>query len=367
MKANCTSLIERIVALHEITLIMAKQTSVSELCRIAVTESLKRLDLDRLAVFVVEPDPDYMRGTWGTNHRGDVVDESDFRAPISSRSINAEALARRDLVAVKDPAPLSDGHKLVGEGWNAMVAMWEGDRALGWISADNLLNRRPFTTEDQEILKLLAASIGQMMLRVRAESSLRELNRQLEERVATRTEELEIANKQLDKLARTDSLTELYNRRELDAALHREWQRALRHGSPISVIAMDVDYFKTFNDSLGHQAGDDCLAKLASVLHKHCRRATDLAVRTGGEEFLLLLPDTRPAEARQIGQNLLRAVRATKIPHPESPIAAHVTVSLGIATTTPRRDQPDILEQADRALYRAKSLGRDRLEASGLA
>lgn len=364
MTSQYLSFIERITALHTLTLNMAQQSSVIEICRIAVSGALNTLDLDRAAVFLLDDDPDYMRGTWGTDENGQLADESHFRALISSRSINSETLAKRDLVAVKDPAPLNYGDQQVGEGWNAMVAMWEGDQAIGWISADNLINQRPFTDEDQEILKLLAASIGQMILRVRAESSLRDLNRQLEARVAARTEELELANEQLDTLARTDPLTGLFNRRELDEALHREWHRALRHGSPITALMMDVDYFKAFNDSQGHKAGDQCLAEMGKILLSHCRRATDLAARVGGEEFVLLLPDTRPTEARQIGQQLLREIRAAEIAHPDSPIADCVTVSVGIATATPKSAVPNILEQADKALYRAKDNGRDRLDIS---
>ena len=365
---QATPFIERMVALHGITLQMADQHEEEAIYRIAVEEGLAQLDLDRIAIFVFDDEgAGYMRGTWGTDEAGKLVDESHFRAPIEGHDMVTETLAKQDIVAVADPITLLNCDIPVGLGWNAMVAMWQGTTPLGWVNADNLIRQRPFTEEDREVLKLLAASIGQMIRRVRAENRLRQLNEELEARVVSRTEALEEANNKLDILARTDSLTGLANRREFDESLRREWNRAMRHGSPISLMMLDVDQFKPYNDNLGHAAGDECLKALARVFRSVCMRATDLCARIGGEEFALLLPDADSAEAQNIGEQLLQRVRSANLPHPASSVSDHVTVSIGLVTTIPSKDCGDILKLADEALYRAKHQGRNRMEASELS
>ncbi|MEX1058363.1 MAG: diguanylate cyclase, partial [Natronospirillum sp.] len=276
---TAVTFIERIVALHGITLQMAEQNDELSICRVAVAQGTASLDVDRLAIFRPDDDPDYMRGTWGTDRDGSLTDESAFRAPIADREMIARSLSRRDLVAVEEPVTLLWCHQPVGIGWNAMVAMWHGKEVLGWIFADNLINRRPFTDEDREILKLLAASIGQMLRRVRAETSLRKMNQELEQRIAKRTEALKKANERLEVLSRTDALTGLSNRRALDEWFPRELGRARRMTSSICLLALDVDHFKPYNDALGHHAGDQCLVILAELIQSVCRRSTDLAVR----------------------------------------------------------------------------------------
>lgn len=363
---QATTFLERVVKLHSLTLHLAEQHDEETLYRIAVRDSIEQLDLDRVAIFLLDEHTDEMCGTWGTDEAGQLADESTFRAPITGHDMISQTLAKQDLVAVRESTTLYCCDRPVGTGWNAMVAMWRGNRALGWVNADNLMRQRPFTDEDREILKLLAASIGQMILRVRAEAQLRDANEQLEARVSARTQALAEANRKLDLLARTDPLTQLANRREFDEALYREWQRALRHGSPVSLLLLDVDYFKQFNDTRGHAAGDECLKALADILRSKCRRATDLAARIGGEEFVLLLPDSHPGEAQKTAQQVLQAVREAGIPHPGSAIGDFVTVSAGLVTSIPKRRDAPILKQADEALYCAKNQGRDRLVARGL-
>lgn len=355
------SFIDRIIALHSITLRMAEQPTEMDVYRVAIEQALAQLDFDRVAVFLVDDDPNIMQGTWGTDPQGNLTDESHFRVPIVGHKLVTDTLASRGIVAVNDHCTLLWCDQEVGVGWNAMVAMWQEGRALGWVNADNLTRQRPFTDEDREVLKLLAASIGQMIQRLRAEFSLRQLNRELEERVAARTRALEEAHHKMAVLARTDSLTGLANRREFDEALHREWHRALRHRSPLSLLVIDVDHFKEYNDSLGHTAGDECLVVLAGLMRSLCRRVTDLAIRYGGEEFVILLPDTDAIEARELGESLLEQVRAARIRHPRSPVGDHVTVSAGLVTTVPDGKHGDFMDRADRALYQAKHQGRDRL------
>lgn len=368
MQHQDTPFIDRIVALHGITLRMADQFEEAVIYRIAVEEGLAQLDFDRLAIFLLdENDATFMCGTWGTDEAGYLTDEWGFRAPIEGHDMVTETLAKQDIVTVRDPITLYNCDRPVGEGWNAMVAMWQGTTPLGWLNADNLIRQRPFTEEDREVLKLLAASIGQMIRRVRAENRLRQLNEELEGRVVARTRALAEANHQLEVLARTDPLTGLANRREFDEALYREWHRALRYESPISLLLLDVDYFKQYNDTLGHAAGDECLKVLAAVFQSVCKRATDICARIGGEEFVVLLPDTYAEEAQSIGQALLTSVREADIAHPDSSVSDTITVSAGLVTAIPREANANILQLADEALYRAKHRGRNRLEFSELS
>jgi diguanylate cyclase (GGDEF)-like protein len=165
----------------------------------------------------------------------------------------------------------------------------------------------------------------------------------------------------LKKYSMEDGLTGLANRRRFDEALENEWQRALREQQPLSLIMLDIDYFKEFNDIYGHQAGDDCLKKVAACLRKNVRRAGDLVARYGGEEFVVVLPNTDLEGAREVADAMNRTVRGMNLRHKGSHGRDHLTISAGVACGIPSRghDPVKVLEKADRALYRAKRAGRD--------
>lgn len=168
---------------------------------------------------------------------------------------------------------------------------------------------------------------------------------------------------QLERIALQDGLTGLANRRHLDNVLDREFARARRNSASISLLLIDVDHFKAFNDHYGHIEGDACLKKVASILASHIKRPTDLVARYGGEEFAIVLPDTDLAGAREVAQSICAGLRAQALPH-EGNNPRIVTVSIGVGTMTPAAndDPQDLLILADRALYRAKVNGRDRVE-----
>jgi diguanylate cyclase (GGDEF)-like protein/PAS domain S-box-containing protein len=165
----------------------------------------------------------------------------------------------------------------------------------------------------------------------------------------------------LKKYSMEDGLTGLANRRRFDEALENEWQRALREQQPLSLIMLDIDYFKEFNDIYGHQAGDDCLKKVAACLRKNVRRAGDLVARYGGEEFVVVLPNTDLEGAREVADAMNRTVRDMNLRHKGSHGRDHLTISAGVACGIPSRghDPVKVLEKADQALYRAKRAGRD--------
>jgi diguanylate cyclase (GGDEF)-like protein len=176
--------------------------------------------------------------------------------------------------------------------------------------------------------------------------------------------ELQGANRRLQLLSTTDPLTGLYNRRWFDERFGVEWKRAHRAKSPISLLLIDIDHFKLYNDTLGHARGDQCLQDFAALLSLQINRFTDAAVRYGGEEFLVMLPDTGGDGAGEIAHRVLSALEELPIPHPASPFG-RVTVSIGAATAhryDPVSPASQLLLLADRALYRAKEAGRNRIQ-----
>lgn len=195
--------------------------------------------------------------------------------------------------------------------------------------------------------------------------TLRARHAEMERLVALRTEELERANEHLSRLSFIDALTGLANRRRFDAALDEEWRRAHRAQTPLSVVIADIDGFKLYNDVLGHPEGDKCLAAVAGVFQQTASRAGELAARYGGEEFVVLLPSTDRHAARALAEALRTACEALAIPHPTSPTAPVITLSLGVATCVPSDDRSanTLMTEADAALYRAKQGGRNRVES----
>ncbi|MEW6265750.1 MAG: diguanylate cyclase [Thermodesulfobacteriota bacterium] len=163
--------------------------------------------------------------------------------------------------------------------------------------------------------------------------------------------------------ARQDPLTGLANRRYFAQQLEGEWNRSLRHDRPLSVLMVDVDHFKEYNDHYGHVAGDDCLMRIAEVLKNHTRRAGDLAARYGGEEFVVLLAESEAEEAGLLAERIRRAVEHLGLDHGRSNVKRVVTISLGVAVAVPCAESSSVvlLRQADEALYQAKNAGRNRV------
>lgn len=167
----------------------------------------------------------------------------------------------------------------------------------------------------------------------------------------------------LEQLAALDGLTGIPNRRRFDQALEQEWRRCQRAGQPLSLIVADVDWFKPYNDALGHAAGDRVLQEVAAVLRQGARRPGDLAARYGGEEFVLLLPGTDVPQAQELAEQLRGRVQQLALAHPASPVALSVTLSLGGASTLAQTSEVDggFFARADAALYQAKKAGRNRV------
>lgn len=209
----------------------------------------------------------------------------------------------------------------------------------------------------------------QLMTRLRSALRLREemeLRKSRERELCELAAQLAVTNAALQRISRVDALTGLANRRHLDDVLDVEWRRAARTHSPLSVLMIDVDCFKLYNDTLGHGAGDDCLRAVAEALRSELNRPSDFAARYGGEEFAVVLVDTDLEGAEVVAESMRTAVERLTIPHPSSVAGSYVTVSIGVATARPGKSfkAETLMGAADRMLYAAKRSGRNRVAAA---
>jgi len=170
-------------------------------------------------------------------------------------------------------------------------------------------------------------------------------------------------NLELQRMTNQDGMTALANRRYFDEYVNAEWKRGQRVQTPLSLLMVDVDDFKKYNDTYGHVAGDEVLRRVARAIRECCERPGDLAARFGGEEFVVVLPSTSPTGARLLGENLRRSVEKLAIPHEKGTHDGRVTTSIGVATIVPVLDKSPtwLIERADQALYNAKHQGKNRV------
>jgi diguanylate cyclase (GGDEF)-like protein/PAS domain S-box-containing protein len=228
------------------------------------------------------------------------------------------------------------------------------DKQMVWINLTVSLVRKTNGSPDYFI-----AVIEDITARVRIKAQRDEIIGVLEERVRERTAELE-------KLSMTDALTEVANRRRLDEQIEIEWDRAVRANAPLSILIIDIDHFKELNDTLGHGPADRALVAFAGELKQIARRPADLIARYGGDEFVLVLPETDSEGAMCIAKQIQMAVHWLDFPNPGSPISSRLTVSQGIATAWPAKkgDGNSLMLEADQELYKAKEAGRNRISAA---
>jgi len=241
-------------------------------------------------------------------------------------------------------------------------------------NSDNLWNEegaslavelKPFFYQTSWFSALLALCVGLILFGAWKTSAMRYQTReqQMAALIAEKTEALRKANEELNHLAHSDELTAIANRRRFDEFLGDEWRRAIRFKTGISLVLLDIDHFKLYNDTYGHQAGDECLKRVAAALKETIHRPTDLLSRFGGEEFAIVLGGTDHAGAMKVAELALSKVRDLRIPHPGSPTDRFLTASAGIATATATGDtsEAEVVKAADQALYRAKAGGRNQI------
>jgi len=177
--------------------------------------------------------------------------------------------------------------------------------------------------------------------------------------------ELQLALKELERISTTDGLTQIANRRHFNDSLEKEWKLALRNQQQLSIVLMDIDFFKQYNDHYGHQAGDDCLIQVAASLKSSLKRPSDLIARYGGEEFVAIFPNTPLNGAEILAESLRKHVQDLQLKHEYGTDAGYVTISLGVATVVPNQNlnADDLLKIADDGLYIAKKEGRNRIHS----
>jgi diguanylate cyclase (GGDEF)-like protein len=283
----------------------------------------------------------------------------------------------RAVVATREPIASTDWHLVVKQDASELFAGIRRFKALmALVMATSLLVAAvalhyAVTKITRPIRELVAATkalgAGRMDVEV-AIPDIGELSElatsfnQMVSRLRDSQESLSRASEELSRLAAKDGLTGIANRRQFDERFAMEWRRALREGQAISLIMVDIDFFKHFNDALGHLAGDEALRKVAKTLEGSASRPADVTARYGGEEFAILLPGADEAGARWLAESARQRIEALGIEHPDSAAGPYLTVSVGVATARPlglaRRD---LLHAADSALYEAKRLGRNRV------
>lgn len=293
--------------------------------------------------------------------------EADFRLLAEESSDMVTRIGLDERIRYVSPSSL----RIVGWGPEQLT----GTPALAGVNAED----RPGI--DTTVAALKRGEIGEARLTYRSrhreakevwiESNMRATRNaetgQIDGLVAISRDVTEQTNAQqkLAALAILDGLTGIANRRRFDERLKEEWARARRDGTSLSLLLIDVDHFKKFNDQYGHPAGDACLQAIATTLAAEARRPADLAARYGGEEFALLLPSTDPAGCKLVGKRIRQRLRELALPHAKNPPSNLVTVSVGGASFWPSAqgttEGSSLIEAADRALYLAKGRGRDRL------
>jgi diguanylate cyclase (GGDEF)-like protein/PAS domain S-box-containing protein len=190
------------------------------------------------------------------------------------------------------------------------------------------------------------------------------ISRDINERIDKESKLLEL-NEKLEYLSNMDSLTDIPNRRYFEKKYNNEWNRTMRSSMPLSVLMVDIDYFKKFNDYYGHQAGDVCIKQIATVIKETLKRPGDFVARYGGEEFIVLLPETDEIGAISLGESILNNVINLKIENEGSKIEQYITVSIGCSTVIPSKQHnpDDLIKEADKALYLAKESGRNQVKS----
>ncbi len=281
--------------------------------------------------------------------------DNPFKAVTGQEAIDLFRKHRPDIVLLDAILPDIDGFDIArkfrglekGDEWAAIIFLTSMDK-------DEDVARGIEAGGDDYLLKpisevVLGAKINAMRRLVEMQRALVEVKH-----------ELNLANKELQRLSTTDGLTGIANRRFFDQLSVREWRRCERMKKPMALVMVDVDYFKKFNDTYGHQAGDECLKSVAAQVARAAPRASDLAARYGGEEFVLVLGETTVDGAKWVANNIRQHVADLRMPHSASSIG-HVSVSCGVASLLPVEGMSfdTLLKVADEALYKAKEQGRN--------
>ncbi len=289
-------------------------------------------------------------------HRLEVMDEIYFEEPHFLDKMTADFL--RDATTLSNQAG-----KIKPDNKNLQTILQSAPKLL--ISLDVVVKHHQLMSEqDLSTLSRIIILFFAVITAISFLSYLYIVSPTLS-RVRNDAMKLEKQNKKLGQLSTMDELTNIENRRGFNDYMIKEWDRAKRSKKPLSIIMMDIDYFKKYNDKLGHPAGDECLASIAALLKSTFRRPGDFIARYGGEEFISVLPDTDLDGAKKLAENLRKGVEGLYIVHPDSTVSEVVTISLGVATSTKNSSTFEaLIKTADNELYVAKEKGRNRVRST---
>lgn len=332
---------ERLVA--TIAQRIRRSLDLDEILTTAVQEVRQFLQTDRVVIFRFKPDwsgvvtMESVGEGWKPILRS-VIDEPCFRNAYVTQYQQGRVRAIDDIYT----AGIADCHlNLLAEFQvraNLVVPILQGDQLWGLLIAHQCNGPRHWRQLEISLLSQLATQLA----------------------IAIQQSEL---YQQVQRLATIDALTQIANRRRFDEYLHDTWQQMDRSQAPLSLILCDIDFFKTYNDSYGHPAGDSCLRAVAAAIERASSRAGDLVARYGGEEFAIVLPNTSLEGAIRVANRIRAEVHSLELPHHQSPLGQQVTVSVGVSSLIPTLEQTPIalLTLTDQALYQAKAQGRDRV------
>jgi len=319
---------------------------------------------ERISLALLERSGDLLRARWARSDSSRIRLKAGYAAPMQGSSLEkiietGEPRILNDLEDYLREHPNSKSTRLiVEEGIKSsltcpLIAL---GKPVGFLFFSSM-ERNTYQDVHVDLFVQIADQLSMIVEKTRLYEQLQYSNSKLQE-----------ANDKLERLSSLDGLTGIANRRLFDERLQMEWKRAIRNKTPLSLILVDVDAFKQYNDLHGHLAGDDCLRFVARSIDAQLHRPADLAARYGGEEFAAVLPETNCESAVHLAAKLRAEIEAQKMPHGQSPASDFVTISLGVATITPRQnmDADTLIATADAALYAAKEQGRNRVMSASV-
>ncbi|MBD1894305.1 diguanylate cyclase [Coleofasciculus sp. FACHB-129] len=323
-----------------------------EILNTTVREVRQFLQADRVLIFRFHPDWSGVVAVESVDSRwtpilGSTMTDHCFAQTYVEPYKNGRILAIEDIYTAKISPCHIDLLAQFQVRANLVVPILQGEDLWGLLIAHHCSQPRQWQQLEINLLQELATQAGIAIKQA-------QLYQQLEE-----------ANQELQRLAVLDGLTQVANRRCFDQYLNSEWQRLVREQAPLSLILGDIDFFKLYNDTYGHQAGDECLKAVASAIRRAVKRSTDLVARYGGEEFAIILPYTVVEGAIRVAEQIRAEVKALAIAHVNSQASQQIALSLGIASVVPTLESSPamLISAADTALYQAKAAGRDRYYA----
>jgi diguanylate cyclase (GGDEF)-like protein len=285
------------------------------------------------------------------------MDLTPLPCDTGNRGVDLFLQERPDLVLLDVIMPDIDGYEVARQIRQLETpGEWTPIIFLSSMNKDKDIEEGIAAGGDDYLLKPISAIV--LAAKIRAMQRIVQMRQSL----LLLTRKLDLANQELKRLTSLDGLTGIANRRHFDSVLLREWRRAMRMGEEMSILMCDIDYFKQYNDTYGHQNGDECLRQIAQTLTQAMDRGGDLVARYGGEEFIAVLPGTSLSGASFVAEQMRKAIQQLNIAHPGTPFSL-ITASFGVASCVamPETDPQDLVGAADLALYKAKHRGRNRV------